>query len=207
LWLCVAGDISGRLMASLASRRTHLPSTAGAGSGRCAPRAGELRSTTLWGSCPAARATVHSLSCILAGRVRLHLGTLAGSAEGPAPRSGREPRPAALFGCARDTLRVRKQGRDGPLAPPAGAGVRSGQVSWWSSRVAYEVPVGLREHPRRRSPKREAKRRGLQRVLRRPVLERAHQAFTTRGSILAPPIIHDKGITALKSARVLPSLL
>ena len=28
------------------------------------------------------------------------------------------------------------------------AGLRSGQVSWCSSRVAYEVPVGLREHPR-----------------------------------------------------------
>jgi hypothetical protein len=31
---------------------------------------------------------------------------------GPCPR-GREPRPDAPFGCARDTLRVRKRGRDG----------------------------------------------------------------------------------------------
>jgi hypothetical protein len=45
-----------------------------------------------------------------------------------------------------------------------------GQVSWCPSSVAYEVPVGLREHPRQRSPKGEAKRGALQRATRRPTL-------------------------------------
>jgi hypothetical protein len=107
-----------------------------------------------------------------------------------APRSGREPRPDAPFGCAREGetagpthpsgvhARARRPAvclhcaahRPGVLTAPAVRrrcpGGTRGQVSWWSSRVAYEVPLGLREHPRRRSPKGEAKRRGLQRVVR-----------------------------------------
>ena len=69
-----------------------------------------------------------------------------------APRSGREPRPDG----------ARRPARRGETArPPGRDGLRSGQVSWCLTRVAYDVPVGFREHPRRRSPKGEAKRRGL----------------------------------------------
>jgi hypothetical protein len=115
-------------------------------------------------------------------------------------------------------------GRDGPLAPPATPsrpstcglgrcvllGGPRGHVSWCLPRVAYEVPVGLREHPRRTSPKGEAKRRGLQPVVRQQpdvfspdagdkpmshlprVLPVAGQ-FVLQGPILQPGPYHNQG--------------
>ena len=46
----------------------------------------------------------------------------------------------------------------------------------------------------------------LQRVVGRTMKEKTFQSFTTLGSIFAPPVIHDKGITDLKSAEFLPSV-
>jgi hypothetical protein len=106
-------------------------------------------------------------------------------AASPGP-TGRDGRPAAPFGFAREVETApwhRPPHRPGPV-PAFWAGVSCregrcaaclhcaagtrGQVSWWFSRVAYMVPELCWEHPRRRSPKGEAKRRGLQRVIGRP---------------------------------------
>jgi hypothetical protein len=112
------------------------------------------------GGLPAARAWVPSSSRTLADKARRPCRTAAGSVEAPVPPgtarhtvplSCREGRSAVCLHCAAH--------RPGVL--PGGT---RGQVSWCSSRVAYTVPGFFWEHPRRRSPKGEAKRRGLQRV-------------------------------------------
>jgi len=84
------------------------------------------------------------------------------------PPNGLELREAVLWAncpaarAVRHPLYGNSAGQTSPKFPHATLVSRR---SWCLSRVAYEVPVGLREHPRRRSPKGEAKRRGLRRVV------------------------------------------
>ena len=87
---------------------------------------------------PGAQATPHSFSHNWAGKARLdfpHASRASRRPSTPFAPSGdatrdREPRPDAPYGCASDTLRVRKRGRDGLLP---------GRMSWQPSQGCSEL--------------------------------------------------------------------
>ena len=67
--------------------------------------------------------------------------------------------------------------------------MRYGQVSWWLSRVAYEVPVGLREHPRSEA---EGAGNELSAGCRFPLLAGASLGYPSKS-----PIATSVGVTML----------